>query len=68
MVNDMVDGKVKVVWKDICMLKSDGGLRIHPLKTWNYSLMAYHLWDVVLGKDSLWVKWIHIFRLRGRNF
>lgn len=30
--------------------------------------MAYHVWSVVTNRQSIWVKWIHTYRLKGRSF
>ncbi|XP_074364603.1 uncharacterized protein LOC141705609 [Apium graveolens] len=30
--------------------------------------MTYHIWNLVSESCSLWVKWIHAYRLRRRNF
>lgn len=65
---DMAKGKAKVAWKDVCLPKSEGGLGIKPLFIWNKTLMAFHLWSVVTNRQSLWVKWIHTYRLKGRSF
>lgn len=65
---DLVKGQVKVAWNDVCNKpKEDGGLIIRSLRLWNTSLMVNHVWNIV-GKSSLWVKWIHTYCLRGRNF
>ncbi|KAJ0078798.1 hypothetical protein Patl1_23313 [Pistacia atlantica] len=66
--NDMGKGKAKVAWKDIFLPKSEGGLGIRSLSMWNLSLMTYHAWNVVSQKDSLWVKWIHSYRLCRHSF
>ncbi|KAJ0083766.1 hypothetical protein Patl1_29911 [Pistacia atlantica] len=66
--NELVNGKAKVAWKDLCVPKANRDLGIRPLKGWNYSLMISHLWSVVVNKDSLWLKWINTFRLKGRSF
>nr|GEV06485.1 hypothetical protein [Tanacetum cinerariifolium] len=50
-------GHAKVNWKDVCLLKCQGGLGIKALNIWNISLIAKHIWNVVSKKDSLWVKW-----------
>ena len=34
---------------------------------WNNACMMKHLWDLARKKDSLWVKWCHMFMLRGKN-
>ncbi|GJY46728.1 hypothetical protein Tco_0435791 [Tanacetum coccineum] len=30
--------------------------------------MASHIWKLLTLKESLWVKWIHEYKLKGRNF
>ena len=65
---DLAQGKAKVAWKDVCMTKEEGGLGIKPLFIWNKALMAFHLWSVVANRQSMWVKWIHTYRLKGRSF
>ncbi|XP_021979847.1 uncharacterized protein LOC110875966 [Helianthus annuus] len=30
--------------------------------------MVSHIWSILKQRDSLWVQWIHSYRLRGRNF
>lgn len=32
------------------------------------SLVATHAWSIITRKESLWVKWIHEYRLKGRSF
>lgn len=29
--------------------------------------MAYHIWRIITNRSSLWVKWIHTFRIKGRS-
>ncbi|GJV67855.1 putative reverse transcriptase domain-containing protein [Tanacetum coccineum] len=52
-------GKAKVVWNDICLPKSEGGLGIRSLELFNIALMTTHIWNIVSNKESLWVCWIH---------
>ncbi|XP_071708674.1 uncharacterized protein [Rutidosis leptorrhynchoides] len=35
---------------------------------WNVALMAYHIWSIITSKRTLWVKWIHTYRLHDHNF
>ncbi|XP_071687680.1 uncharacterized protein [Rutidosis leptorrhynchoides] len=65
---EMKKGKSKVKWSGVCLPKEEGGLGIKSLKTWNIALMAYHIWSIITHKKSLWVKWIHTYRLNHRNF
>ncbi|XP_021985804.1 uncharacterized protein LOC110881999 [Helianthus annuus] len=30
--------------------------------------MVAHIWDLLTLKESLWVKWMHSYRIRGRSF
>ncbi|XP_031247322.1 uncharacterized protein LOC116105039 [Pistacia vera] len=53
---------------NLAFLKGSGGLGIRPLEQWNIALMAYHVCSILSGRDSLWVKWIHTYRLKGRSF
>ncbi|GKE69511.1 homeodomain-like protein [Tanacetum coccineum] len=61
-------GKAKVVWDDICLPKREGGLGIRSLEVFNLALMTTHIWNIVSNKESLWVRWIHTYKLRGRTF
>lgn len=59
--------KAKVSWDDVCLPKEEWGLGIKKVCEWNKAAMCKHLWDLARKKDSLWVKWCHIFMLKGRN-
>ncbi|GJU13779.1 putative reverse transcriptase domain, reverse transcriptase zinc-binding domain protein [Tanacetum coccineum] len=61
-------GKAKVAWNDICLPKSEGGLGLRCLDIFNSALMTTHIWNIVSNKESLWVRWIHTYKLRGRSF
>ncbi|XP_021991379.1 uncharacterized protein LOC110888148 [Helianthus annuus] len=30
--------------------------------------MAFHIWSIVSKRDSLWVAWVHSYRLKGKSF
>nr|GEU51815.1 hypothetical protein [Tanacetum cinerariifolium] len=60
-------GKAKVAWKQVCKPKDEGGLDIKDLSSWNEALMSKHLWNVASMKESLWVKWINVVRLKGKS-
>ncbi|KAI3797687.1 hypothetical protein L1987_32950 [Smallanthus sonchifolius] len=34
----------------------------------NNALMAAHIWSLLTRRESLWVKWMHAYRIRDRNF
>ncbi|GKA04683.1 putative reverse transcriptase domain, reverse transcriptase zinc-binding domain protein [Tanacetum coccineum] len=60
-------GKSKVSWDDICLPKSEGGLGIRCLKVFNCALMTTQIWNIVTNKESLWVRWIHMYKLKDRT-
>ncbi|GKD81494.1 hypothetical protein Tco_1348333 [Tanacetum coccineum] len=59
--------KAKVAWSDICLPKSEGGLGLHCVDTFNMALITTHIWNIVSNKESLWVQWIHTYKLKGRS-
>nr|XP_043633199.1 uncharacterized protein LOC122604369 [Erigeron canadensis] len=61
-------GKAKVSWKSICLPKNEGGLGIKQILVVNKSLMAKHIWSIITNRESLWVKWVHSYRLQGWSF
>lgn len=34
---------------------------------WNKASMLRHLWDMARKKDSLWVKWCHMYMFRNNS-
>ncbi|GJU60852.1 putative RNA-directed DNA polymerase, eukaryota, reverse transcriptase zinc-binding domain protein [Tanacetum coccineum] len=64
---DFKRGKAKVAWEDICLPKQEGGLGIRSLEVFNLALMTTHIWNILSNKASLWVRWIHMYKLRGRT-
>ncbi|GJV91871.1 homeodomain-like protein [Tanacetum coccineum] len=65
---ESIRGKAKVSWDEICLPKKEGGLGLRHLDIFNYALMTTHIWNIVSSKESLWVRWIHTYKLRGRYF
>lgn len=65
---EMKAGKAKVSWEVVCRAKVESGLGIQSLVSWNKALMTTHIWNVHAQKESLWVIWIHCYRLNKFNF
>lgn len=61
-------GKSKVAWEVVCLPRQEGGLGIRRLDSFNSALISSHIWSILMGKESLWVKWIHVYKIRDRNF
>ncbi|GJZ58864.1 putative RNA-directed DNA polymerase [Tanacetum coccineum] len=60
--------KSKVAWDSVCLPKDEGGLGIRRLDHFNSALMVSHVWKLISLKESLWVKWIHEYKLKRRSF
>ncbi|GKC76206.1 putative gag-pol polyprotein [Tanacetum coccineum] len=65
---EMKKGKAKVAWDSVCMPKHEGGLGIRRIEDFNISLMATHIWSIFTHRESLWVKLVHTYKLKGRSF
>ncbi|GJX76493.1 RNA-directed DNA polymerase, eukaryota, reverse transcriptase zinc-binding domain protein [Tanacetum coccineum] len=63
--NDAAKGIASVAWKEVCRPKDEGGLGLKSLKVINHALMVKHLWNIASKKDSLWVKWLNVYRIKG---
>ncbi|KAL2240808.1 UNVERIFIED_CONTAM: hypothetical protein Sindi_0722000 [Sesamum indicum] len=58
-------GYAKVVWKDICRPKEEGGLGFKDISTLNRALMTKKLCDVIrCNRTSIWVEWLYQGRLQ----
>ncbi|GKB87467.1 hypothetical protein Tco_0959739, partial [Tanacetum coccineum] len=61
-------GKSKVAWEVVCLPMKEGGLGVRRLELFNKALMVTHIWNLLSRKESLWVKWVHTYKLRDRHF
>ena len=64
---ELIRGQAKVAWKDVCTPKSQGGFGLKNLDIWNEALLIKNLWSIAVDKNSLWVKWVNVYKLKGRN-
>ncbi|XP_022040699.1 uncharacterized protein LOC110943257 [Helianthus annuus] len=60
--------KPKVAWKVVCLPKDEGGLGIRSLSAVNKALLSSHVRSILSNRNSLWVRWIHTYKLKGRSF
>ena len=59
---------VKVSWNAVCSPQLEGGLGLRDIGLWNKNLCLKLIWNLFTKKDSLWVRWIHQYRLKDENF
>ncbi|GJT10477.1 hypothetical protein Tco_0857519 [Tanacetum coccineum] len=65
---EMSKGKAKVAWESVCLPKKEGGLGIRRFEAFNKALISSHIWSLLTRRESLWVLWIHSYKLNGRSF
>ncbi|CAM8908224.1 unnamed protein product [Rhodiola kirilowii] len=56
-----------VSWKDVCRPKVFGGLGVKDLGVFNKAIGLGQIWDVLLDKQSLWVKWMNSYYLKNSS-
>ncbi|XP_021996985.1 uncharacterized protein LOC110894117 [Helianthus annuus] len=61
-------GRAKASWNSVCVPKYEGGLGIRRIGDVNKALMSSHIWSILSRRNSLWVEWIHSYRLKGKSF
>ncbi|GKC14710.1 hypothetical protein Tco_1011492 [Tanacetum coccineum] len=64
----MRNEKAKVTWNVVCLPKDEGGLGIRRLDFFNKALMSVHVWNLLIKKTSLWVQWVHLYKIKDLNF
>ncbi|GKE00897.1 hypothetical protein Tco_1388880 [Tanacetum coccineum] len=65
--DEIKKGKAKVKWESVCTPKSQGGLGIRMFGKWNEILLMKNLWNIAEEKNTLWVKWVKMVKLRGES-
>ncbi|GJY96415.1 protein LAZ1 [Tanacetum coccineum] len=60
--------RARVAWDDICLPKQEGGIGLRSFDVFNMALMLTHIWNIVSKKESLWVRWIHTYKIRNQSF
>ncbi|OIT40013.1 hypothetical protein A4A49_51747 [Nicotiana attenuata] len=58
--------KALIAWDRICQPKVTGGLNVINMKIWNKAALLKHLWALAMKKDTLWIKWAHIYYIKNR--
>ncbi|GJV91216.1 hypothetical protein Tco_1539029 [Tanacetum coccineum] len=64
----MSKGRSKVAWKVVCKPKCEGGLGIRQLEEWNDVLLAKYVGRIINNKESLWIKWVNVVKLKRKSF
>lgn len=54
----------KISWSQVCLPKSEGGLGLRELASWNKTLCLKLLWLLHTESESLWASWTKKHRLK----
>jgi len=59
---------LRISWQHTCFPKSKGSLGIKDFAAWNNAIIAKQVWAIANKKDVLWVKWMHGYYLKGKDW
>ena len=65
--NDQGARGARVSWDDVCYPKSEGGLGLKDLSSWNKACILQNIWSIIMKAGSLWIAWINEYILKGRS-
>ncbi|CAI0459963.1 unnamed protein product [Linum tenue] len=60
--------KAVVAWSRITYPKTEGGLGLRDMDSWNFACVMRHIWAILLKQGSLWVAWIWGYRIKRMDF
>ncbi|XP_056690170.1 uncharacterized protein [Spinacia oleracea] len=66
--SDAESKKASVAWESMCLPKNCGGLNLKDLTVWNKSAVIKHCWALAMKQDRLWIKWIHVYYVKNKDF
>ncbi|CAN1135831.1 hypothetical protein LINPERHAP1_LOCUS12544 [Linum perenne] len=52
---------------DLQLKNEEGGLDLPNLSLWNSACVARHLWAIIMHGESIWIAWIHTYRIQRRD-
>ncbi|KAL9668393.1 hypothetical protein QQ045_002774 [Rhodiola kirilowii] len=61
-------GGFLVSWKEVCGVKSEGGLGIKDLSTMNEATRLKQLWEMRNEVDNVWKAWTRAYWTKGRDW
>ena len=58
----------RVNWKDVCHPRSEGGLGLKDMASWNKACIMQNIWAIICKAGSIWIAWVEAYMLKGRDF
>ncbi|GKV49683.1 hypothetical protein SLEP1_g56421 [Rubroshorea leprosula] len=56
-----------VAWSDICVPKTEGGLGVKQLASWDRAALCKYIWLICKNQQDLWVQWAQVVLLKGES-
>ncbi|GAV75295.1 hypothetical protein CFOL_v3_18774 [Cephalotus follicularis] len=58
----------KIVWSKVCRPMATRGLGFKDSRSWNWATIIKIGWDIFRGKESVWMNWCRVVRLKDNSF
>ncbi|KAL4334912.1 hypothetical protein GQ457_07G024120 [Hibiscus cannabinus] len=58
----------RVNWKQVCFLRSEGGLGLKSLECWSKTCLFYLIRNILADEGSLWVAWLKTYVFKNDGF
>lgn len=65
---DFGSRRAPISWAQMCLPKTCGGWNLKDLITWNAAAVIKHCWALSMTQDRLWVKWVHMYYIKKKDF
>lgn len=56
-----------LAWDKPCISKTTGGVNFLNISSWNKATLCKLLWTLSHKKDKLWIKWVHMYYVKGET-
>lgn len=56
-----------LAWERVCLPKATGGYNITNIQVSYKAATAKTFWDIAHKADKMWIKWIHLYYIKGQN-
>lgn len=56
-----------IAWEQICGPKTQGGLGLFNMLTWNVAALGKLLWALSFLEEKLWIQWVQAFKKKKKK-
>ncbi|XP_039024361.1 uncharacterized protein LOC120157217 [Hibiscus syriacus] len=66
--SDIAASGARISWDKIYYPKSEGGLGLKNISSWNKTCMVHLIRKLLAGQGSLWIAWVHCYVIKSKSF